>query len=238
MELLQENICDDPRGDLRPFGIRRPPSHRGQRLLPVPVQGQPPGIRMAARLGDHCPEWQSDHAAVGYRAGARLVFDSATRPTAARHQCQQSQSVLQQHRFVRAVQRDTHRRCACHPGLCSDTKRGLRCPVHVQRHTEYPGGSTNPIVAGSCHPGSAGRDSLTAPKFVNTDFSVVKNTKITERFNLQFRVEMFDLFNHPNFGDPVNTVTSSAFGKILATRFPVGDFGSARQTQFALKLIF
>ena len=93
-------------------------------------------------------------------------------------------------------------------------------------------------MAGSCHPGSAGRDSLTAPKFVNTDFSVVKNTKITERFNLQFRAEMFDLFNHPNFGDPVNTVTSSAFGKILATRFPVGDFGSARQTQFALKLIF
>ena len=34
---------------------------------------------------------------------------------------------------------DTHRRCACHPGLCSDTKRGLRCSVHVQRHTEYPG---------------------------------------------------------------------------------------------------
>lgn len=101
-----------------------------------------------------------------------------------------------------------------------------------------PGGSTYPIVPGSCHPGSAGRDSLTAPKFVNTDFSVVKNTKITERFNLQFRAEMFDLFNHPNFGDPTNTVTSSAFGRILATRFPVGDFGSARQTQFALKLLF
>ena len=101
-----------------------------------------------------------------------------------------------------------------------------------------PGGGTYPVVPGSCHPGSASRDSLTAPKFVNTDFSVVKNTQITERFNLQFRAEMFDLFNHPNFGDPVNTVTSSAFGKILATRFPVGDFGSARQTQFALKLIF
>jgi hypothetical protein len=49
---------------------------------------------------------------------------------------------------------------------------------------------------------------------------------------------MFDVFNHPNFGDPVNTVTSSAFGKILSTRFPVGDFGSARQIQFALKLLF
>jgi hypothetical protein len=95
-----------------------------------------------------------------------------------------------------------------------------------------------PIVPGSCHPGSARRDSLPGPDFVNTDFSIVKNTKITERFNLQFRTEVFDLFNHPNFGDPTNTVTSSAFGKILSTRFPVGDFGSARQIQFALKLLF
>ncbi len=101
-----------------------------------------------------------------------------------------------------------------------------------------PGNNVYPIVPGSCHPGSAGRDSLPGPAFVNTDFSIVKNTKITERFNLQFRTEMFDVFNHPNFGDPVNTVTSSAFGKILGTRFPVGDFGSARQIQFALKLLF
>ncbi len=101
-----------------------------------------------------------------------------------------------------------------------------------------PGNNVYPIVPGSCHPGSAGRDSLPGPAFVNTDFSIVKNTKITERFNLQFRTEMFDVFNHPNFGDPVNTVTSSAFGKILSTRFPVGDFGSARQIQFALKLLF
>jgi hypothetical protein len=49
---------------------------------------------------------------------------------------------------------------------------------------------------------------------------------------------MFDLFNHPNFGNPTNTVTSAAFGKILSTRFAVGDFGSARQIQFALKLLF
>ena len=101
-----------------------------------------------------------------------------------------------------------------------------------------PGGKTYPIVPGSCHPGSAGRDSLPGPKFVNTDFSIVKNTKLTERLNLQFRTEVFDLFNHPNFGDPTNTATSSAFGKILATRFSVGDFGSARQIQFALKLLF
>ena len=76
------------------------------------------------------------------------------------------------------------------------------------------------VVTRPCHPGSAGRDSLSAPKFVNTDFSIVKNTKLTERLNLQIRTEVFDLFNHPNFGDPTNTATSAAFGKILQHAFP------------------
>lgn len=96
----------------------------------------------------------------------------------------------------------------------------------------------SPCVAGVCHPGNLGRDSITGPDFVNTDFSVTKNTKITERFTLQFRSEMFDVFNHPNFGNPVLTTTSGSFGRILSTRFPTGDFGSSRQIQFALKLLF
>jgi hypothetical protein len=95
-----------------------------------------------------------------------------------------------------------------------------------------------PATLPTCHPGDLGRDSITGPGFVNTDFSVTKNTKITERFSLQFRAEMFDIFNHPNFGNPVLTVTSGSFGQIQSTRFPTGDFGSARQIQFALKLLF
>ncbi len=95
-----------------------------------------------------------------------------------------------------------------------------------------------PCVAGVCHPGDLGRDSITGPGFVNTDFSVTKNTKLTEKLNLQFRTEMFDVFNHPNFGNPVLTTTSGAFGRILSTRVPTGDFGSSRQIQFALKLMF
>jgi carboxypeptidase family protein len=95
-----------------------------------------------------------------------------------------------------------------------------------------------PATLPTCHPGDLGRNSFTGPNFLNTDFSVTKNTKITERFTLQFRSEMFDVFNHPNFGNPVLTTTSSSFGKILSTRFPTGDFGSSRQIQFALKLLF
>ena len=96
----------------------------------------------------------------------------------------------------------------------------------------------SPCVGTACHPGDLGRNAITGPNFLNTDFSVTKNTKITERFTLQFRSEMFDVFNHPNFGNPVLTTTSSSFGKVLSTRFPTGDFGSSRQIQFALKLLF
>jgi hypothetical protein len=95
-----------------------------------------------------------------------------------------------------------------------------------------------PCVGTVCHPGDLGRDAITGPGFVNTDFSVTKDTKLTEKLNLQFRSEVFDIFNHPNFGNPTLTTTSSQFGKITGTRFPTGDFGSSRQIQFALKLMF
>lgn len=95
-----------------------------------------------------------------------------------------------------------------------------------------------PATLPTCHPGDLGRNAILGPGFLNTDFSVTKNTRITERFNVQFRSEMFDIFNHPNFGNPVLTTTSSSFGRIQATRFPTGDFGSACQIQFGLKLQF
>jgi hypothetical protein len=95
-----------------------------------------------------------------------------------------------------------------------------------------------PATFPACHPGDLGRNAITGPGFQNTDFSVTKNTKVNERFNLQFRTELFDVFNHPNLGNPVLTVTSASFGRIQSTRFPTGDFGSSRQIQFALKLQF
>jgi hypothetical protein len=101
-----------------------------------------------------------------------------------------------------------------------------------------PNNKVYPVIAGTCHLGSLGRDAIIGPGFLNTDFSITKNTKLTEKFNLQFRSEMFDVFNHPNFGNPVLTATSGSFGQIQSTRFPTGDFGSARQIQFALKLLF
>jgi len=97
---------------------------------------------------------------------------------------------------------------------------------------------TYPVISNSCHFGGLGRNALTGPRFVNTDLSLVKNTKLTERMTLQFRTEAFDVFNHPNFGNPNLNVQNSSFGKITSTRFPTGDFGSARQLQASLKLMF
>jgi Carboxypeptidase regulatory-like domain/TonB dependent receptor-like, beta-barrel len=89
----------------------------------------------------------------------------------------------------------------------------------------------------TAHFGNLGRNTVTGPNFVNTDFSVIKNTKVTERVNTQLRIEMFDVFNHPNFGNP-GRILGNGFGVITSTRFPTGDFGSSRQLQLALKLQF
>lgn len=90
----------------------------------------------------------------------------------------------------------------------------------------------------SCNVGNAGRNIVIGPNFLDTDFSLIKDTKITERVSAQFRAEAFDIFNHPNFGDPNLNVGSGTFGVITSTRTPTGDFGSSRQLQFALKLMF
>jgi hypothetical protein len=124
------------------------------------------------------------------------------------------------------------------PACAATPNASLAVPCTFSSTPTKPGGSTYAIVPGSCHPGSLGRDAIVGPGFVNTDFSVTKDTKITERLNLQFRSEIFDIFNHPNFGNPVLTATSKSFGIIGSTRFPTGDFGSARQVQFALLLQF
>jgi hypothetical protein len=93
-------------------------------------------------------------------------------------------------------------------------------------------------AAGAIHFGNLRRNAFVGPGFQNIDFSILKTTKLTERFNTQFRFEAFDLFNHPNLGQPGATAGAAGFGTITSTRFPSGDSGSSRQLQLALKLIF
>jgi outer membrane receptor protein involved in Fe transport len=86
--------------------------------------------------------------------------------------------------------------------------------------------------------GSLGRNVVIGPGFNNTDFSVIKRTKFTETQLIEFRWEVFDVFNHANFGQPGRVVGSTNFGQITNTRFATGDSGSSRQMQFALKYQF
>lgn len=85
--------------------------------------------------------------------------------------------------------------------------------------------------------GNLGRNVVIGPAFNNTDFSITKNTKFGDVLWLQFRTEIFDVFNHANFGQPGNVAGSPSFGRITNTRFPTGESGSSRQIQFALRVI-
>ena len=85
--------------------------------------------------------------------------------------------------------------------------------------------------------GNLGRNVVIGPAFHNTDLSVIKNVRPGGRIGLQFRVDVFDLFNHPNFGPPGNIVGSPTFGKITRTRLPTGEAGSSRQIQLAVRAV-
>lgn len=97
-----------------------------------------------------------------------------------------------------------------------------------------------PVTGSALRFGNFGRNVVIGPDFKNVDFSIIKNTNITESVRIQFRTEFFDIFNHANFGQPgtIAATNSSTFGVITNTRFPTGDSGSSRQIQFALKVIF
>jgi hypothetical protein len=86
--------------------------------------------------------------------------------------------------------------------------------------------------------GTLGRNVVIGPSFHNTDFSVIKSITMSQRYRLQLRADVFNLFNHPNFGPPGNVVGSPTFGKISRTRLPTGEAGSSRQIQLAMKLSF
>jgi hypothetical protein len=95
-------------------------------------------------------------------------------------------------------------------------------------------------AAGVAHFGSLGRNLVYGPGFGNTDFSVIKNIALVGSTRAQLRLEIFNMFNQANLGQPGRTATvgSTSFGVISNTRFPTGDSGSARQVQFAVKFLF
>jgi len=116
---------------------------------------------------------------------------------------------------------------ASRPDLVGDPNKGPHTvkqwldPTHFPHHVATV---DNPF-------GSAGRNIARAPSAVDVDFSAIKNFRVTERFNIQFRAESFNILNHANLGLPVADIASPNFGQISVADRP-------RLLQFALKTIF
>jgi hypothetical protein len=94
-----------------------------------------------------------------------------------------------------------------------------------------------------CAFGNAGRNILIGPGTAVWDFSLIRRFRLTESKSLEFRAEMFNIFNRPNFNVPVSDVNSASFGQITNTVQPIagdasGGPGDPREIQFALKFIW
>ena len=86
--------------------------------------------------------------------------------------------------------------------------------------------------------GDLGRNTGRGPGFTQWDASFAKTTQLTEKLRLQFRGELFNLFNHPNFANPISFLNDANFGKSTATIANHVGTGTSRQGQLVLKLIF
>ena len=87
--------------------------------------------------------------------------------------------------------------------------------------------------------GNAGRNTLQGPRLYETDLSVAKRLAFRERFNLQFRAEFFNLFNHTNFNTPNPVVYASATGGPSPTAGVITSTSTtSRQLQLGLKLLW
>jgi hypothetical protein len=89
-----------------------------------------------------------------------------------------------------------------------------------------------PASPGAMGFGDSGRSILLGPGQANWDTSIVKQTSIKERFNLQFRADFFNTFNHPQFANPGTVVNNANFGVISST--VVGP----RIVQLGMKFLF
>ena len=115
-------------------------------------------------------------------------------------------------------------------------------PNYVGGCDPYAGAKTvqkwfNPACYVAAPPGqlgNTGRNTLKGPGFFDMDLGLLKDTKLTERVNMQFRAEFFNILNHENLSTPAAPAASATGGLITATN----QGSTPRQIQFALKLLF
>lgn len=120
--------------------------------------------------------------------------------------------------------------------------------------SQYPGGKIFNRAAfvkpAQGTQGNFGRNVLRGFGATQADVAFQRRFALTESLNLRFRGEFFNIFNHPNFGNPVNSLTSTNFGystQTLASSLagpdgagfsPIYQIGGPRSIQLALKLDF
>jgi hypothetical protein len=85
--------------------------------------------------------------------------------------------------------------------------------------------------------GNVGRNTLVGPGLATWDFSVLKDTRIREKLNLQFRAEIFNLLNRANFNLP-NAVVFTPSGVSPTAGSITSTSTTSRQVQFGLKLLW
>ncbi len=120
---------------------------------------------------------------------------------------------------------------------------------------QYPGGKIFNRAAFTAAPagqqGNFGRNVLRGFGAWQADVGLQRQFHLAEKLELRFRAEFFNIFNHPNFGSPINLLTSRLFGfstQTLANSLgsggangglnPLYQIGGPRSIQFALKLQF
>jgi hypothetical protein len=142
-------------------------------------------------------------------------------------------------------------------GIANLTRPNVNGPIHYEHQLLGTNGNVQYIPQAVCSTtvtsgcvfsspgtgfGNESRGEYTGPGFEDVDFSVSKDTHITERTVFNLRTDGFNLLNHPNFGQPSGTFAPGGapgtFGQLTSTRFPVGDFGSSRQIQVSASLSF
>jgi hypothetical protein len=114
------------------------------------------------------------------------------------------------------------------PNVVSDPNQG---PHTVDQWVSAAAFHRLDPVANAGQFGNAGRNTVRGPGLGDLDLSMLKNWRLAEARQLQFRFEAFNVTNHANFGVPVNDLVSPNFGRIL-------EAGSPRVFQAALKFLF
>ena len=121
-----------------------------------------------------------------------------------------------------------------------------------QRPDLAPGRSNNPVLGGPDRYydpsafslpaagffGNLGRNTLIGPGLAMVDVSVNKRFHLTERVEAQFRTEVFNSLNHPNFAIPSQRTVFSSAGPVGSAGRITSTLTSARQLQLGLKVIF